>query len=360
MYSISLPLLILAFSYGSLSAHEHSQAHSPSSKYVLPSKAIIIGQNDFRYQLVPGWSTSNAGQYQLGHCHAMAEDGRGRILLLNANKEHCLIALSPEGKVLDAWGTFAPGAHGLSVVKEKNREVLFIADNSRDGKIFKTTLDGEILMTLSCPMESGLYKSPNEFKPSKTMHLPNGDFFVIDGYGKDYIHRFNAKGKYLSSFGGDIGKDEALLEHYGPHGGGLDFSDPSKPIMILALSDKNKLKRFTLGGKWLQTISLPGSNPRDAIFHRNHIVIPHLGDNWPKDKNSAGYISVLDKKFRVVSNLGGDPPKYDGEGNLKSMQHSSHLFYHPHGLCFDSKGDLYVAQFASNATWPLKFVRLKN
>ncbi|NOY00062.1 MAG: 6-bladed beta-propeller [Verrucomicrobia bacterium] len=358
-YFLLLILLLLTLPCSAL-AHDHKKTHEPVDQYSPPSKPIVIGQGDFRYQLVPGWATANAGQYKLGNCHAMAEDRRGRILLLNASKEHCLIALSPDGKVLDAWGTFAPGAHGLSVVKEGSREVLFIADNSRDGKVFKTTLDGKILMTVSCPMESGLYKSANEFKPSKTMHLPNGNFFIIDGYGKDYIHRYSSKGKYLSSFGGDIGKGNALLEHYGPHGGDIDFSDPEKPEIILALSDKNKLKRFTLAGKWLQTLSLPGSNPRDVIFHRDHIVIPHLGDKWPKDKNSAGYISVLNRDFKVVSNLGGDPPKYDNQGQLKNMQHSSHLFHHPHGICFDSKGALYVAQFASNATWPLKFVRLKN
>ncbi len=341
-----------------MSAHEPGQTHPTASDYRPPSKPLIIGQGEFRYQLVPAWATENDSQYPLGHCHAMAEDNRGRILLLNASKKHCLIALSPTGEVLDAWGSFAPGAHGLSVVKEKGREALFITDNSRDGKAFKTTLDGEILMTVSCPMESGLYEDPKEFRPSKPLHLPNGDFFVIDGYGKDYIHRFTAGGKYLSSFGGNLGKGEARLEHYGPHGGGLDFSEAEKPSIILALSDKNKVKRFSLDGTWLETISLPGSNPRDVVFHRGHIVIPHLGDQWPKDKNSAGYISVLNSKFKVIANLGGDPPEYDAQGKLKSMQHSSHLFYHPHGLCFDHKGNLYVAQFASNASWPLKFVRI--
>ena len=360
MKSYALSLLFLTLPCASIFAHEADQRHQPAKDYRPPDQQVIIGQGDFRYQLVPGWAPANADQYKLGNCHAISEDSRGRILLLNTSKKHCIIALSPEGKILDTWGTFAPGAHGLSAVKEKDREVLFITDNSRDGKVFKTTLDGKILMTLSCPLESGLYKSPNEFKPSKTMHLPSGDFFIIDGYGKDYIHRYNAKGKYLSSFGGDLGKGNALLEHYGPHGGSIDFSNPEKPEIILALSDKNKLKRFSLDGNWLQTISLPGSNPRDVIFHRDHIFLPHLGDNWPKDKNAAGYISVLDKNFKVISNVGGDPPKYGDQGQLQHMQHSSHLFHHPHGICFDSKGDLYVAQFASNATWPLKFTRLKN
>lgn len=37
------------------------------------------------------------------------------------------------------------------------------------------------------------------------------------------------------------------------------------------------------------------------------------------------------------------------------MGHSSHLFHHPHGMGADREGNLYVAQFSSNGTWPLKF-----
>ena len=215
-----------------------------------------------------------------------------------------------------------------------------------------------------CSISSGVrwnqafIDSPEDFRPSKTLHLPDGDFFVIDGYGKDYIHHFNADGEYQSSFGGSIGEGEAQLAHWGPHGGGIDYSDPNRPQIILALSDQNKLKRFSLNGKWLETILLPGGNPRDIVFHHDHIFIPHLGDNWPEDRNAAGYISVLDRNFKVVANLGGSSPRYR-EGNLDTMAHSSHLFHHPHGIGFDRDGNLYVAQFASNSTWPLKFERLR-
>ena len=131
-------------------------------------------------------------------------------------------------------------------------------------------------------------------------------------------------------------------------------------IILLALSDQNKLKRFTLDGKWLNSITLPGSNPRDVIFHRNQLFIPHMGDNWPTDTNAAGYISVLNQDLKVVANLAGQSPQYDPHGQLLKMQHSSHIFHHPHGLCFDNKGNLYVAQFSSNATWPLKFRPIKD
>ena len=147
------------------------EKHSSSGGYISPKKEIEIGEGSFRYKLVPGWATENTKKYKLGNCNAISQDSRGRILLLHTSKEQCLIALSPEGKVLDAWGNFTVAAHGLAVVKEKGGEVLFISDHSPNGKIYKTTLDGEILMKISCPMESKLYKNPNEFKPAKTLHF---------------------------------------------------------------------------------------------------------------------------------------------------------------------------------------------
>ena len=317
-----------------------------------------MGSGDFKFRLVPAWAAQNTGAFSLGHCHAIMEDAYGRILLLNANADYCMIVLNKDGILLDAWGSFAPNAHGLAIVEEKGVQYLFITDNGKNGKVFKTTMDGYVLQTFHCPIESGLYKDPDEFRPSKTLHLPSGDFFIIDGYGKDYIHRYNAAGEYQFSFGGDLGEGEASLKHWGPHGGAIEVSDPAEPVILLALSDQNKLKRFSLEGNWIDTVLLPGGNPRDIVFHDEHIFIPHLGDNWPDDRNAAGYISVLDKQYRVVANLGGSAPDYRS-GNLAPMSHAGHWFHHPHGIGFDQDGSLYVAQFASNGSWPLKFERIR-
>ena len=70
---------------------------------------------------------------------------------------------------------------------------------------------------------------------------------------------------------------------------------------------------------------LPGGNPRDIVFHDKHIFIPHLGDRWPNDRNAAGYISVLDRNFTVVANLGGTTPNYRA-GNLDTMATRSTCF----------------------------------
>ena len=38
-----------------------------------------------------------------------------------------------------------------------------------------------------------------------------GDFYVADGYGSNYVHRYNSEGKYISTFGGTgTPRDEEL------------------------------------------------------------------------------------------------------------------------------------------------------
>ncbi len=341
---------ILLLAGASLHAHPVKNPHS-KTPYTAPSEAITLGSGSHQYTLHPSWLASESNLPKIGHGHALVEDSKGNIYFANASKKNCIIVFSPEGKILKAWGDFCKEAHGLQIIKQDDKEFLFIAD-SEGHTVFKTTLDGEIIMTLKAPLESKLYEKEEEFKPSKTMHLPNGDFYVIDGYGKDFIHLYSADGTYKSSFGGTLGKGEAQLKHWGPHGGAIDFSDPKNPTILLALSDQQKLKRFTLDGQHLQTIPMTGGNPRDIIFHGDVIFIPHLGDAWPQNRTSPGVISIHDRKtLKLITTLGGAK-----DTTVKNpYAHSEHTFLHPHGLLISSTGDLYLAQFASQNTWPLKF-----
>lgn len=343
--------LFLFLSASAVLAHD---THVPAAKYVPTSVPYEIGSGEFRYRLVPNWAQKNRKKFPIGNGKAVVEDAKGNLYFLNGSKQNSVVVLKADGSVTKAFGGFAQSPHGINIVREGDQEFLFISDNGKNGKIFKTDLNGKVLMTVPCPVESGLYPDPAKFRPAEIIPISGGDFFVLDGYGSDYILRFNAQGKFISAFGGNIGKGEATLAHWGPHGGNIDNRDPNNPILILGLSDQQKIKRFKLDGTWIDTIPVPGGNPRDIIFHRGHIFVPHLGDDWPKQRNNPGYMSVMDYDFKVVANLGGNPPVYQ-QGKLQKMEHNVHAFYHPHALCVSRDGSLYVAQDGSNNTYPLKF-----
>lgn len=274
----------------SVAAHD---VHVPPAKYVPAAIPLEIGTGEFRYRLVPNWAQHNRKKYPIGNGKAVVEDRHGNLYFLNANRKHCVIVLNKRGEALKAWGDFAKSPHGINIVREGDREVLFISDNGKNGKIYKTTLDGEILLTVSCPLESGLYEDGSKFRPAEIIPIANGDFFVLDGYGSDYILRFNSEGKFMRAFGGDIGNGEARLAHWGPHGGNIDRRDPKNPILVLGLSDQQKsnasastelgstLSRFPEETPAISSsIATTSLSPTWVTTGRSHATIPASSPYW--------------------------------------------------------------------------------
>jgi hypothetical protein len=323
-----------------------------SFPYVRAESAPLLGQGKFRFRVVPGWGVLGEDT-PVKNGHGLAIDREGHIILLTDHIKNNVIVYDKAGKLVHKWGATFPGAHGLSLVFEGGREVLYITDLNTH-KVAKTTLDGALLEEWSWPADTGKYAKEDDYRPSWTLHLPNGDFFVLDGYGRDYITRYGRDGKFIKIFGGA----EGGITHWGPHGGMTDLRDRKNPALLIAMSDQQYLLRLSLDGRKLEQTDLPGGNPRQIRLHDGHYYVAHLGDNWPKDKNSRGFVSVLDSKLRVLSNVAGAPPEYGDDGKLRPMRHQEDLFIHPHDLIADKDDSLYVAQFASNGTYPIKLERV--
>jgi hypothetical protein len=264
-----------------------------------------------------------------------------------------VIVYDKQGKLLHKWGTVFPGAHGLSIVTEGGRESLYMTC-LQTHRVVKATLDGQILNEWLWPEQTGKYEKADQYKPSWTLHLANGDFFVLDGYGRDFITHYDAGGKFVKIFGGQ----EGGIVHWGPHGGMADLRDAANPTLLIAMSDQQHLLRLSLDGKKLGQTDMPGGNPRQIRLHKGRFYVAHLGDNWPKDKACHGFVSVLDADLRVLSNIAGTVPIYGDDGKLQSMKHQEEVFVHPHDLMVDEDDSLYVAQFASGNTYPIKLERV--
>ncbi len=314
-------------------------------------QTVVLGQGDFRYRIVPGWGMLGEAT-PVANCHGIVCDREGNLILLTDETRNNFIVYSPQGKFLHKWGSEFPGAHGLSLVVENGREVLYFTDLKRH-RVFKATPSGETLGEWGWPEKTGKYAKEDDYRPSWTLHLPDGGFLVLDGYGKDYITRYDVDGKLVKIFGGQ----EGGIAHWGPHGGMVDDRTP-EPTILLAMSDQQYLLRLSQDGARQETIALPGGNPRQIRRAETHHFVTHLADNWPADRNSRGFVSVLDDKLRVVSNIGGTAPDYDDSGTLKPMRQEGGAFMHPHDIAIGRDGSLYVAQFASNNTYPIKLEKV--
>lgn len=301
----------------------------------------ILGHGTHRYRVVPNWGVLDPAETPVRDCHGMVQDAQGRILLLTNHTKNNVIVYDKAGNLLEKWGDKWPGAHGLSIVEEDGQEFLFITDHDLH-KVFKTTLSGEIVMTLQFPEESGFYQGEEMYKPTDVAIAPSGDFFVCDGYGKAYVIKYDQPGKLQKAFGGPATMST-------PHGACIDRRNPDKPELIVAVRGKHELHRYTLDGELIEVIPMPGAEVCTAFVHGDEVYVPNLN----------GFVSILDRNNKVISNLGGSEPQYTPEGELLPMQKVGDTFIHPHDILVDDEGSIYVPQWNSNQTYPIKLERVK-
>lgn len=308
----------------------------------------LLGHNNKRYKLNTHWSQADVAKNPVNDCHEMVQDSKGRIILLTNETKNNVIIYDKSGKLLTTWGTEYPGAHGLTLFNENGTEVLFICDNNRH-QVIKTTLDGKVLMVLDYPKETGEYTKADEYVPTETAITVNGDIYVADGYGKDFIIHYDASGKYINHFGGRGTEQKHLLN---AHGVCVDSRDKNRPCLLVTSREQHAFKRFTFSGEYIDTIPLPGAWVCRPVIKGDYLYAAVLQSNSNLWKQS-GFVTILDQHYKVVSNLGGSAPAY-ADGKLQEMYQTIKYFGYPHDVCVDDEENLYIAQWNSGKVYPYK------
>jgi len=175
--------------------------------------------------------------------------------------------------------------------------------------------------------------------PTNYAFLPDGGFFLADGYGSYRIHRYDKDGKWLSKFG-EPGKGDGQFDT--PHGIWIDNRPGREPSIVVADRANKRLQWFTLEGKHLKTLDgfilpanidsreevllVPDLSARVTLLDRNDQVIVHLGEDseWREQVLKDGMKLRRDEK---------------GEGWVSGK------FLHPHDACFDPAGNIFVAEW---------------
>ena len=314
------------------------------------SKEPVYGHNNMRYTMDAKWGQLNPAKNPVNDCHEMVQDKKCRIILLTNETKNNVLIYNKSSKLLDSWGHEFPGAHGLTLTREGSKEFLFITDTNRH-QVYKTTLDGKILMTLECPMETGVYKKKEEFVPTEVAVADNGDFFIADGYGLQYVMHYNAEGKLLSHFGGR-GTETKNLDN--AHGVCIDKRQREATLLVTDRT-RNCFKRFDMAGNLKEVIALPGACVCRPVIKNDYLYAAVLRSP-DLNKENSGFVTILDKNNKVVSNIGGTEPTYK-DGVLKRMSQGEKIFLNPHDVCVDDDENLYVAQWASGKVYPYKFTR---
>ena len=327
----------------------------PHAAFAIHSKSPIVGERvghgNFNYVVDKHWGIQDPGRIPVDHCHEMVQDKFGRLFLLTNHTRNNIICYDKSGRVLHTWGTEFPGAHGLTITEEGGNEYFFITDIVRH-QVYKTTINGRIIQTLEFPVESGVYDRADQFLPTEVAVAPNGDFYIADGYGENYIIQYDHQGNYVRHFGGKGNQPE---QFDCCHGITLDDRDPDNPTLLITSRSSQEFKRFTLDGKYLESIKLPGCYICRPVIRFGYLYFAVIATKswWDYD----GLIIVLDQHNKVVAAPGGSEPVYE-ENTILPIQHDGSTFMNPHDVCIDGDENIYVPQWYSGKSYPVRLERV--
>ena len=323
-----------------------------------PRPAEIIGHGDFRYRVHRDWGRLDSTTTPVNNCHEMVQDARGRLIMIGDETRNNVLIYDTGGTLLGTWGSEYPYGHGLTLWDAGGEEFLFICDNGFDGnpQVVKTTLDGRVVSRLPHPKEIGVYGEDDVYHPTETAIGPNGDIYVADGYGSQWILQFSTEGEFIRKFGG---RGDADHEFQTAHGVCVDLRDESEPVLVCTSRAHNAFKLYSLSGEYQSTVFLPGAYVCRAVIHGNML---YSGVCWSQLRDldrtpDSGFVTILDQNNRVVSNPGGTEPTYV-DGELRLMVQKEPVFNHCHDVCIDRDENLYVCQWNAGKTYPIKLERI--
>jgi hypothetical protein len=314
---------------------------------LMSSRAIIdtirerplVGNGDHTYECIHDWLTPPPGQL-FGDTHGVARDAAGNIYVAHTSRPEAechdaVVVFDERGRYLRSFGAqFAGGAHGLDLRCEGETEYLYLCDVRRC-RVYKLTLTGDIVWetglpeearTLYCTAEDG---KETPFVPTNVAFSPYGDFYITDGYGSDFVHRFTRNGDYVQSFGGK-GKEPGRLLN--AHGIAVD-NRGAEPLLTVADRGNSRLQYFTLDGQHAGFITEGMRQPCHIDFRDGLMLVPDL----------RSVVTLLDEWHRVIVQLGDGYPT-----NLRNAPREEFVngqFIHPHDAMFLRNGDILVAEW---------------
>lgn len=327
-----------------------------------PASAVRIGSGSHTYELVEGWGRLPAGM-KYGYGCGIIVDGQDRVYVSSRSTHPCVAIFDRDGRLLETWGQefgervgltpaqVADTAHGLYWSRERDGEFIYWTENistNKEGpkfgaRVYKTDLRGKILYTIGQVAKEGSTAQRFDWtNPTDVAVAPNGDIYVVDGYGSQRVSRFDKDFTPLRTIGGRSptpGPDADHGTFNTCHGIWIKTLRDRDPEVYIADRHNDRVEVFDLELNYKRTLAGDRvRNPCCFYQHQDKLFIPDL----------ASRVTILDADDTVAAQLGDGRalPKEDLERLKKQdVPQFVHRFALPHALCVDSRGDFYALEW---------------
>src|SRR5256714_8093440 len=245
--------------------------HRISSLLVLVTAiAFNLGARaELKYSVVPNFFDDKPDGKQVGPCHGGVVIDKAGNIYVTTDTERGIVIFSSQGKFLRAVGPTR--IHGLELRTENGVEYIYAA-RPTDHEVLKLKLSGEREWAIGYPKEPGIYKDAEEFKPCAVTVAPDGSLFIADGYGANYVLKFDKEHKFVKAFGGP-GEAEGKFKTC--HGIALDTRQ-GKPLLLVCNRNNNRVEYWDLEGNFVKVIQKDLRMPAAVHIRGDYAVIPEL------------------------------------------------------------------------------------
>ena len=290
-------------------------------------------QREARFSHVPNYFPAQPDNQPLGPAHGGAAVDRAGNVYISTDTPRGILVFGPDGKYLRCFGPTQ--IHGLHLQRERDGEYLYAARPNAH-EVLKIKTDGTPVWTMGYPEAAGTYAKADEFRPTNVVALPDGTIFVADGYGKNFIHKFDRDRKYVKSFGGQGGNPAEEGKFNRCHGLAVDRRTPVARL-IVCNRESGRVEQWDTDGNLIKVLQRNLRMPAAAHVAGDYVAIAEL----------QGRVTILGKDNNIAAQI-GDNPMASQRANfgLDPAQWTDGVCNSPHAVAFDRDGNLIVSEWS--------------
>ncbi len=243
--------------------------------------------------------------------------------------EHCIVVIDANGTVVEdwtQWDKMLRRPHAVYISPYDPEKRVWVVDDYRHA-IFIFSNDGKrLLQTIG---EPNVHAADDKhfYRPTFIAWLPDGTFYVADGYANTRVVKFDKNGKFLMAWGEKGTPPSERRPGYFNNVHGIAVDSQTRQVFVNDRQN-HRVQVFDENGKYLREWSF-GPPPSDIHL----FIITADRYLWAADRGTSKMLKYdLNGNFLYAWGTWGDFP-----GGMWGV----------HGLSVDQDGNFYVAEVDS-------------